>query len=203
MAPSWQACYTLRQSGRLLLIFCIKRGLLMWKILSTAHSSVWLCLLGSGLSLIAFFFLPYATSTSETLGECLTSCALDRGYPSSSFRFQPVPWGIGALLLLLLGIIVLAFLALPLRSLRWKSTTLYLRLTSIALSYYLGAVCNHHLLWLGHCNHAFRWGNPPGPAQFVGYWRVVSTGRSQPGAAWWHFPEAVGNKDQRTTHSCA
>ncbi len=112
----------------------------MWKILSTAHSSVWLCLLGSGLSLIAFFFLPYATSTSETLGECLTSCALDRGYPSYSFRFQPVPWGIGTLLLLLLGIIVLAFLALPLRSLRWKSTTLYLRLTSIALSYYLGAV---------------------------------------------------------------
>lgn len=97
----------------------------------------WLSLLGSVLALIGFFFLPYTAYAQESLGDCFTSCALDQLFPSYSFSFQPVPWGNGALLLLLLSIAVLALLALFLRSPRWNISALFVRLTCLTLFFYV------------------------------------------------------------------
>lgn len=121
----------------------------MWRISSMARPGTWLCLVGSILALVAFF-LPSVTYAPGSLEDCLTSCDLDRIFPSYSFQVEPVPWGVGALLLLLLGIAVLAFLMLFLRSHREKSTLIYLRLTILSLMYYLGtALITLSFAWVG------------------------------------------------------
>ena len=119
----------------------------MRKIFS--RPGAWLCLLGSILALVAFF-LPSVTYAPGSLEDCLTSCDLDRIFPSYSFQVEPIPCGVGALLLLLLGVAVLAFLLLFLRSHREKSTLIYLRLTTLTLMYYLGiALITLFGAWVG------------------------------------------------------
>ena len=121
----------------------------MWRNPSLARPGVWFCLLGSVLALVAFF-LPSVTYAPGSLEDCLTSCDLDRIFPSYSSQVEPVPWGVGALLLLLLGVAVWAFLMLFLRSHREKSLLIYLRLTTLTLMYYLGtALITLFSAWVG------------------------------------------------------
>jgi len=106
----------------------------MWRIPTLARPEVWLCLLGSLLALVAFF-LPHYNPLPGSLSH--GPVLLVSSQPSVGVGLV-VFLAIGTLLLLL-GIVVLAILALFLRSPRWNITETYLSLTIATLMYYFVA----------------------------------------------------------------
>jgi len=112
----------------------------MWKAAALARSGEWLCLLGSILALVAFFLpydnpLPGSIIPPGSLWDYFTLMVFDH-HPMG---FRLVALSAGLIPLLLLSIVVLAALALFLGSLRRKNLTLYRRLTTATLLYYLFA----------------------------------------------------------------
>lgn len=128
----------------------------MWRIAPLIRPGAWFCLLGSVLALVAFFLpfynsLPGSSLPSASLGDCLTSCVLlDRLFQESNTGFGVVALSAWALFLLLLSIMVLAVLALFLRSSRWNIAAIYLRLTILTLvGYLLVALWTLFYTWVG------------------------------------------------------
>ena len=128
----------------------------MWRGVLLVRPGAWFCLMGSVLALVAFFLpfyksLPGSSLPPASLGDCLTSCvALDRLFQESNTGFGVVALSAWALLLLLFSIMVLAVLALFLRSSRWNVAAIYLRLTILTLiGYLLVALWTLFSTWIG------------------------------------------------------
>lgn len=116
-----------------------------------ARLSVWLCLLGGGLALGAFF-LPYYTPPPASriphgsLWQVLVLMVFQQEYPQGSFSALSA----GGLLLLVVSILVLAVFALVLRSPRWTNRALYLRLSTFTFLFYVfAAMADLFFYWFG------------------------------------------------------
>jgi hypothetical protein len=106
-----------------------------------ARPGAWPSLLGSFLTLIAFFFLPYANPPPGSIipPGSLWHAFILMVFQHHNMGFSLVMWSAGVILLLLFSSAGLAILALFLYPPRWKIKTIYLWLTTLTLIYYLFA----------------------------------------------------------------
>src|SRR5215469_16094332 len=103
--------------------------MLRWRGRPLVRPGVWCCLLGSALALVAYF-LPYYGPPPGSLWELL------RLYWSESNTSSGPIWlsvFLGSFLLLLVGLVVLAFLEVWPRLSSWEMTRWYRRLSILAL----------------------------------------------------------------------
>lgn len=106
----------------------------MWRGVLLVRPGVWLCLLGSALALVAFF-VPYFGPPPGSLWDIMLLYWTGPEEELARLIWLSVP--LGVFLLLLMGMMGLAFLAFWPRPLKWAVPRWYRRCTILVLVYYM------------------------------------------------------------------